>query len=55
MVASEQHSFQTILLPRKLVTGSIHEYHFYNCPLVGILFDVLRIQKGLLKDFVFEI
>ncbi len=44
MVASEQHSYQTIILPRKLATGSIHDYLFCYCPLVGILFEVLRIN-----------
>ncbi len=43
MVASEQHLYQTIVLPRKLTTGSIHDYLFYYYPLVGILFEVLRI------------
>ncbi len=43
MVASEQHLYQTIVLPRKLATGSIHEYVFCYCPLVGILFEVFRI------------
>ncbi len=35
MVASEQHLYQTIVLPRKLTTGRI--------PLMGILFEILRI------------
>ncbi len=39
MVASEQHLYQTIVLPRKLATGSIHDFF----PLVGILFEILRI------------
>ncbi len=26
MVASEQHLYQTIVLPRKLATGSIHDH-----------------------------
>ncbi len=43
MVASEQHLYQTIVLPRTLATGSIHDYLFCYCPLVGILFEVLRI------------
>ncbi len=50
MVASEQHLYQTVVqfdktmvLPRKLATGNIHDYLFYYCPLVGILFEVLRI------------
>ncbi len=43
MVASEQNLYQTIVLPRKLATGSIHDYLFCYCPLVGILFEVLRI------------
>ncbi len=34
---------KTIVLPRKLATGSIHDYIFYYCSLVGILFGVLRI------------
>ncbi len=28
MIASEQHLYQTIVLPRKLATGSIHDYFF---------------------------
>ncbi len=51
MVASEQHLCQTIVqfdktivLPRKLPTGSIHDYFFCYCPLVGILFEVMRIE-----------
>ncbi len=45
MVTSEQHLYQTIVLPRKLATGSIHDYLFCYCPLVGILFKVLRIDS----------
>ncbi len=51
VVASEQHLFQTIVqfdktivLHRKLATGSIHDYLLYYCPLVGIVFEVLRID-----------
>ncbi len=40
MVASEKHLYQTIVLPRKLATGSIHDYIFL---LVGFPFEVLRI------------
>ncbi len=43
MVASEQHLYQTMVLPRKHATGSIHDYLFCYCPLLGILFEVLRI------------
>ncbi len=50
IVTSEQHLYQTIVqfdktivLPRKLATGNIHDYLFCHCPLVGILFEVLRI------------
>ncbi len=46
MVASEQHLYQTIVLPRKLAIGSIHDYLFCYGPLVGILFEVLRIEDG---------
>ncbi len=46
MVASEQHLYQTIILPRKLITGSIHDYLLCYCPLVGILFEVLRIARA---------
>ncbi len=52
MVASEQHLYQTIVqfdktivLPRKLATGSMHDYLFCYYPLVGILFEVLRINR----------
>ncbi len=44
MEASEPHLYQRIVLPRKLATGSIHDYLFCYCPLVGILFKVLRIE-----------
>ncbi len=57
VVASEQHLYQTIVqfnktivLPRKLATGSIPDYIFCYCPLVGILFEVLQIgfpQEGI--------
>ncbi len=55
MVASEQHLYQTIIqfdktivLPRKLAKGSIHDSLFCYCPLVGIiLFEVLRIDASL--------
>ncbi len=54
MAASEQHLYQTIVqfdktivLPRKLATGSIHDYIFGYCPLVGTLFEVLRIHSTL--------
>ncbi len=50
IVTSEQHLYQTmvhfdktIVLPWKLATGNIHDYLFCYCPLVGILFEVLRI------------
>ncbi len=50
IVTSEQHLYQTIVqfdetivLPRKFATGNIHDYLFWYCPLVGILFEVLRI------------
>ncbi len=46
MVASDQHLYQIIVLPRKLATWSIHDYHcFATAPLVGILFMVLRITR----------
>ncbi len=35
MVALEQHLYQTIVLLRKLATGSIHDYICCYCPLVG--------------------
>ncbi len=47
MVAWEQHLYQTIVLPKKLSTGNIHDYLFCYCPLVGILFEVLRIMALL--------
>ncbi len=31
---------QTIVLPKKLATGSIHDYLFCYCHLVGILFEI---------------
>ncbi len=33
----------TIVVPWQLTTGIIHDYLFCNCPLVGILFEALRI------------
>ncbi len=45
VVASEQRLHQTKILPRKRTTGSIHDYLFCYCPLLGILFEVLRIYK----------
>ncbi len=54
MVASEEHFYQrivqfdkTMVLPRKPATGSIHDYLFCYCPLVGIPFEVLRIKLSL--------
>ncbi len=51
IVISEQHLYQTIVqfdktivLPRNLATGRIHDYLFCNCPLEAILFEVLRIH-----------
>ncbi len=50
IVTSEQHLYQTIIqfdetivLPRKLATGNIHDYLFGTAPIVGILFEILRI------------
>ncbi len=53
MVAAEQHLYQTIVLPRKLTTGSIYDYLFCYCLLVGILFEVLRIivQRAFILVF----
>ncbi len=54
VVAPEQHLYQTrvqfdktLVVPRKLATGSIHYYLLYYCPLVRILFEVPRINIGL--------
>ncbi len=49
MVASEQHLYQTVVLPRKHLTGSIHDYLFCYCPLLGILFQILRIALYILS------
>ncbi len=53
IVTSEKHLYQTIVqfdktivLPRKPATGNIHDYLFCYCPLVGILFEVLRILNN---------
>ncbi len=43
----------TIVIPWQLSTGSKHDYCFCYCPLVGILFEVLRIEcdkNSTLKD-----
>ncbi len=37
----------TIVVPWQLSTGSKHDYLFCYCPLVGILFEVLRIVPHL--------
>ncbi len=37
---------KTIILARKLATGSIHDYLFYYCLLVDILFEVVRIVEN---------
>ncbi len=54
MLASENHLYQTIVqfdktivLHRKLASRSTHGYIFCYCPLVGILFEVLRIVNYL--------
>ncbi len=49
MVTSEQHLYQTIILPRKLITGSIHNYLLCYFPVVGIIFEVLRINDETLS------
>ncbi len=36
MVISEQHLYQTIALPRKLETGSMHNFLLCYCPVIGI-------------------
>ncbi len=53
IVTSEKHLHQTIeqfdetiVLPRKRATGNIHDYLFWYCHLVSILFEVLRIENG---------
>ncbi len=48
-----EHLYQTIVLPRKLATGSIHDYPFYYCPLVGILFEVLIIEFWIVLYYYF--
>ncbi len=56
MVALEQHLYQTIVLPRKLGTGSTHDYLFCYCPLEGMLFEVLRIMKcNYYSNYIHEI
>ncbi len=63
MVASQQHWYQilvqfdkTIVLPRKLATGSKDDYLFCYCrPLVGILFEVLKIKVRHTKRIVAHI
>ncbi len=49
-IVTSEHLYQTIVqfdktivLPRKLAAGNIHDYLFCYCPLVVILFEVLRI------------
>ncbi len=54
IVTSEQHLYQTIVqfdkiivLLRKLARGNINDYLFCYCPLVGILFEGLRIVANI--------
>ncbi len=42
----------TIIVPWQLSTGSKHDYLFCYCPLVGILFEVLRIRLLNLRQSV---
>ncbi len=51
-MVAEQHLYQTIVIPRKLATGSIHDYPFCYCPLVSILFEVLRIANITVPQIV---
>ncbi len=51
MVALEQHLYLAIVLPRKLATGSINNYLFCYSPLVGILFEVLKIELDYFIQF----
>ncbi len=39
----------TIVVPWQLSTGSKHDYLVYYCPLVGILFEVMRIKCNVYK------
>ncbi len=55
IVTSEQHLYQTTVqvdktigLPTKRTTGNIHDYLLCYCPLVGFLFEVLRITICLI-------
>ncbi len=45
MVAPEQHLYQTIVLPRKLATGSIHDYQ--SVIFDGHLSDPLPVNIGV--------
>ncbi len=54
VVASGQHLYQTIeqfdrtiVLPRELATGSIHDNLLCYCPLMSILSEVLRNSSNL--------
>ncbi len=39
-----------IVLPRKLATGNIYDYLFCYCPLLGIIFEIVRI--GMNKPLI---
>ncbi len=61
-MTSEQHLYKTIIqfdktivLPRNLASGSIHDYLFCNCSLVGILFEVLRIPSNNVFGVYFSV
>ncbi len=54
IVASEQHLYQTIVLPWKLATRSIRDYFSCYCPLVGLQFEVLRIKFVLQSYWMFR-
>ncbi len=51
MVASEQHLYQTIVLPRKLANRKYTWLLFWYCSLVSILFKVLRILGAILAFY----
>ncbi len=44
----------TIVVPWQLSTGSIHDSLFFYCPLVAILFEVLRIDSSFTISSTFQ-
>ncbi len=45
----------TIVVPWQQSTGSKHDYLFCYCPLVGILFEILRIENSPVEQLFLSV